>query len=70
MSVGPQTIVGQFGEVRGDSQVFVNGELWRARPAHGERLRRGSTVRVDSVDPELVLDVSPVDEPVGSPQPV
>jgi membrane-bound serine protease (ClpP class) len=70
VSVGPQTIVGQIGEVRGDAQVFVNGELWKARPTHDERLRRGAKVKVDAVDLELVLDVSPVDEPVGSPQTV
>jgi membrane-bound serine protease (ClpP class) len=70
VSVGPQTIIGEVGEVRGDSQVFVNGELWRARGAAGERLRRGTQVRVDAVDDSLVLDVSPVDEPVGSTQPV
>jgi membrane-bound serine protease (ClpP class) len=68
VSVGPQTIVGQIGEVRGERQVFVNGELWRARPAGDEPLRRGTKIRVDAVDPALVLDVSPVDEPVGSPQ--
>ena len=73
VSVGPQTIVGQIGEVRGDGQVFVNGELWRARPAGDEPLRRGTKVRVDAVDPSLVLDVRPVDEvdePIGSPQSV
>ena len=71
VSVGPQTIVGQIGEVRGDGQVFVNGELWRARPAGEEPLRRGTRVRVDAVDSSLVLDVSPAaDEPIGSPQPV
>jgi membrane-bound serine protease (ClpP class) len=71
VSVGPQTIVGQIGEARGDGQVFVNGELWRARPAGEEPLRRGTRVRVDAVDSSLVLDVSPAaDEPVGSPQPV
>ena len=70
VSVGPQTIVGQFGEVRGDGQVFVNGELWRARPAGDEPLRRGTKVRVDAVDPSLVLEVRPIDEPVGSGQSV
>jgi membrane-bound ClpP family serine protease len=71
VSVGPQTIVGQIGEVRGAGQVFVNGELWRARPAGEVPLRRGTKVRVDGVDSSLVLDVSPAaDEPIGSPQPV
>jgi membrane-bound serine protease (ClpP class) len=70
VSVGPQSIVGQIGEVRGDGQVFVNGELWKARPAQDELLRRGTKVRVESIDSSLVLNVSPVDEPIGSPQPV
>ena len=70
VSVGPQSIVGQIGEVRGDGQVFVNGELWKARPARDELLRRGTKVRVESIDSTLVLGVSPVEEPIGSPQPV
>jgi membrane-bound serine protease (ClpP class) len=70
VSVGPQTIVGQIGEVRGDDQVFVNGELWRARAAGDEPLRRGTKIRVEAVDPTLVLDVRSVDEPVGSAQSV
>jgi membrane-bound serine protease (ClpP class) len=70
VSVGPQTIVGQIGEVRGEGQVFVNGELWRARPAGERPLRRGTKIRVNAVDPGLVLDVSPVDEPIGSAQSV
>jgi membrane-bound serine protease (ClpP class) len=70
VSVGPQAIVGQIGEVRGDGQVFVNGELWRARTTGDEPLRRGTQVQVTSIDPSLVLDVTPVDEPIGSPQTV
>jgi membrane-bound serine protease (ClpP class) len=70
VTVGPQSIVGQIGEVRGEGQVFVNGELWRARPAGEEPLRRGTKVQVQRVDQSLVLDVSPVDEPIGSPQTV
>jgi membrane-bound serine protease (ClpP class) len=70
VTVGPESIVGQIGEVRGDGQVFVNGELWKARPARDELLRRGTKVRVESIDSSLVLDVSPADEPIGSPQPV
>ena len=70
VTVGPQAIVGQIGEVRGEGQVFVNGELWRARPAGERPLRRGTKVQVQRVDQSLVLDVSPVDEPIGSPQTV
>ena len=63
VSVGPQQMVGEIGEFRGDGQVFVRGELWRARLPEGSSLRRGEKVRVDAVDPSLVLDVEPV-EPV------
>jgi membrane-bound serine protease (ClpP class) len=60
VSVGPQQIVGEIGEFRGDGQVFVRGELWRARVPDGLSLRRGQKVRVDNIDPSLVLDVEPV----------
>ncbi len=63
VSVGPQQMVGEIGEFRGDGQVFVRGELWRARVREGASLRRGEKVRVDAVDPSLVLDVEPA-EPV------
>src|SRR5947208_6623163 len=57
VSVGPQTIVGEIGEFRGDGQVFVRGELWRAKAPEGLSLRRGQKVRVDGIEPGLVLDV-------------
>jgi membrane-bound serine protease (ClpP class) len=60
VSVGPQQMVGEIGEFRGDGQVFVRGELWRARVPEGASLRRGEKVRVDAVDPTLVLDVEPL----------
>src|SRR5438067_13217569 len=60
VSVGPQQMVGEIGEFRGDGQVFVRGELWRARVPEGSSLRRGEKVRADAVDPSLVLDVEPV----------
>ena len=62
VSVGPQTIVGEIGEFRGDGQVFVRGELWRARAPAGLSLKRGQKVRVDNVEPGLVLDVEPLDQ--------
>jgi membrane-bound serine protease (ClpP class) len=62
VSVGPQTIVGEIGEFRGDSQVFVRGELWRAKVPEGLSLRRGQKVRVDGIEPDLILDVEPVDQ--------
>jgi membrane-bound serine protease (ClpP class) len=66
VSVGPQTMVGEVGEVRGDGLVFVRGELWRARTPEGTLLHAGERVRVDQVDPGLVLDVSPLDSPEGA----
>src|SRR5205807_2066779 len=62
VSVGPQTIVGEIGEFRGDGQVFVRGELWRAKAPEGLALRRGQKVRIDNVEPGLVLDVEPLDQ--------
>jgi membrane-bound serine protease (ClpP class) len=61
VAVGAQVMVGEVGEYRGAGMVFVNGELWQARLPEGHGLRRGQKVRVDAVDPSLVLDVAPVD---------
>src|SRR5262245_63734629 len=59
--VGAQTLVGQTGEVREtcrpEGQVFVAGELWRARCEEGAD--RGATVRVAAVR-GLTLDVTVV----------
>jgi membrane-bound serine protease (ClpP class) len=52
--VGPQDIVGMEGEARPGGQVFVRGELWRARSE--ESLRAGDRVRVAALD-GLTLDV-------------
>ncbi|MCA1682876.1 MAG: hypothetical protein LC685_02605, partial [Actinobacteria bacterium] len=61
VTVGVQTMVGELGEVRGDGQVFVRGELWWARPVAGEQLSPGERVRVEHVGDGLVLDVRPVE---------
>jgi membrane-bound serine protease (ClpP class) len=61
VSVGPQTIVGEIGEFRGDGQVFVRGELWRANTPEGLFLKRGQKVRVGGIEPGLVLDVEPLE---------
>jgi membrane-bound serine protease (ClpP class) len=58
-AVSPQAIAGSVGEVRRDGMVFVNGELWQARAAGGERLHPGDRVEVESLD-GLVLTVRPV----------
>jgi membrane-bound serine protease (ClpP class) len=63
VEVSPEAIAGAVGEVRRDGLVFVNGELWEARSADGERLRTGDRVRVESLD-GLVLTVRP--EHIGS----
>jgi membrane-bound serine protease (ClpP class) len=56
--VGAQTLVGKRGEVRVEcrpvGQVFVNGELWRARCESGADV--GTTVRVTAVN-GLMLEV-------------
>lgn len=56
VEVDPQLIAGSVGEVRENGLVYVNGELWQARTAHGEELHRGDQVRVESLD-GLVLTV-------------
>ena len=40
------------GEVRGEGLVFVDGELWRARPRDGAQLHPGQHVRVEAVEEE------------------
>jgi membrane-bound serine protease (ClpP class) len=60
-AVGAQTLVGMIGEVRETcrpvGQVFVNGELWRARCEDGAD--PGTQVKVLAVN-GLTLDVRPV----------
>nr|MBA3347073.1 nodulation protein NfeD [Actinomycetota bacterium] len=57
--VGTHRLVGEAAQVRGAQQVFVAGELWRARSADGSPLRPGDRVRVESVGQEdLQLVVS------------
>jgi len=58
VEVAPERIAGSVGEVRRDGLVFVNGELWQARTSHGEQLRPGERVRVESLD-GLILTVTP-----------
>ena len=63
---GWEELVGAEGEVRQkldpDGQVFVEGALWRARPASGDGpIPAGDRVRVESVDGLTVL-VVPVAE--------
>jgi membrane-bound serine protease (ClpP class) len=46
--VGPSELVGMQGVVREGGQVFVHGELWRARSR--EPLAQGDRVQVDALD--------------------
>ena len=58
-AVGTHRLVGEDALVRGDSLVFVEGELWRATSADGSPLRPGERVRVESVlQDELQLVVA------------
>jgi membrane-bound serine protease (ClpP class) len=61
-TVGPQMMVGEIGEARRDDLVFVQGELWRAKPTNGGPLKPGQRIRVAAVDPGLVLEVEPIGE--------
>ncbi len=62
---GTEELIGELGIVRRaldpEGTVFVHGELWRARSVGG-RVPVGQPVRVEAIDDELVLDVSPVAE--------
>jgi membrane protein implicated in regulation of membrane protease activity len=45
--IGGGDMVGREGAVRGTSSVFVEGELWRARPAGADAtLKPGDRVRI------------------------
>jgi membrane-bound serine protease (ClpP class) len=57
VTVGPTRVVGHEAVVRAPGQVFVDGELWRARPANGGELVPGEHVRVEGVE-GLELTVS------------
>src|SRR2546423_8346907 len=50
VSVGPLRVVGSDAIVRSPGQVFVEGELWRARRTDGRDLVPGEHVQVESVD--------------------
>jgi membrane-bound serine protease (ClpP class) len=58
LRVSPQQIVGMEGVARGSNQVFVRGELWRARS--DRPLAPGEKVLVDDLD-GLTLDVHRID---------
>jgi membrane-bound serine protease (ClpP class) len=47
VKTGPQTLIGEVGDVRARGLVFVQGELWRARPTDGSKLLPGERVEVE-----------------------
>jgi membrane-bound serine protease (ClpP class) len=49
-AIGPARVVGAGGVVRTPTQVFVDGELWRAHRVDGGDLVPGEHVRVEGVD--------------------
>jgi membrane-bound serine protease (ClpP class) len=50
VAVGPLRVVGSEAVVRAPGQVFVDGELWRARRIDGRALVPGEHVRVEAVE--------------------
>ena len=62
--VGTHRLVGETAQVRGDGQVFVAGELWRARAADGSPLRLGDRVRIESVQQDDLQLIVAVPDPV------
>jgi membrane-bound serine protease (ClpP class) len=50
VTVGPQAIVGERGEVRAPGLVFVNGELWQAKAEDDSELVPGEEVEVEAVE--------------------
>ena len=63
VAVGSHRLVGEPAEVRGESLVFVDGELWHARTADGSPLARGQPLLVEGVEPDTLELI------VGSPKP-
>jgi membrane-bound serine protease (ClpP class) len=63
VSVGPQEIIGQVGEMRRGGLVAVRGELWKAKVPDGADVQPGEQVSVEGIADDLVLDVRPL-EPV------
>jgi membrane-bound serine protease (ClpP class) len=49
VTVGPEAIVGERGEVRAPGLVFVNGELWKAKAEDESELVPGEEVEVEAV---------------------
>jgi membrane-bound serine protease (ClpP class) len=61
VSVGPQEIVGQIGEVRRGGLVAVRGELWKMHVKEGQDLQPGQQVEIEGIEDGLSLDVRPLE---------
>jgi membrane-bound serine protease (ClpP class) len=65
---GTEELLGQVGAVREalapEGLVFLHGEIWRARSAGGETIPVGAPIKVEALHEGLVLDVSPLEQPV------
>jgi membrane-bound serine protease (ClpP class) len=58
IAMGPQTMVGTKGQVRGRDLVLVGGELWHAHSSDGCDLHKGEEVRIEAFN-GLELTVTP-----------
>ena len=60
---GSSELLGQLGVVRErlapQGIVFVRGELWQARTNDGAPLEPGTSVKVEKIDDDLILEVEP-----------
>jgi membrane-bound serine protease (ClpP class) len=64
VAVEPSRVIGADAVVRAPGQVFVQGELWRARSSDGAELQPGEHVRVAAMD-GLELTVTHLGETAG-----
>lgn len=62
VAIGGYDMIGHAGVVRGDASVYVDGELWSARPADGTALPERGPVRIVGRD-GMTLIVEPGPEP-------
>jgi membrane-bound serine protease (ClpP class) len=60
VAIGGYDMVGQTGVLRGPASVYVEGELWSARPAQGATLPESGQVRITGRE-GMTLIVEPLD---------
>jgi membrane-bound serine protease (ClpP class) len=68
VAIGGADMVGLVARMRGPSSVYVEGELWSARPAEGASVQHGDRVRVRRRE-GMTLIVEPLDEADETPGP-